>query len=87
MCLHVRCLLLPFPVHAAINTCDPRKLNMRVQVADITLVKHLLQHSRTLEINHKDPSGLTFLECLTKHLANMPLLPFASCMDELLSRR
>ena len=57
------------------------------QVADIALVKYLLQHSRTLEVHHKDPSGLTFLECLTKNLAKFPFLAYSACMDELLGRR
>eukprot|EP00892_Ulva_mutabilis_P010180 jgi/Ulvmu1/7534/UM037_0078.1 len=56
-------------------------------VADIALVKYLLQHSRTLEIHHKDPSGLTFLEGLTKQLAKFPFLAYSACMDELLGRR
>lgn len=58
-----------------------------LQVADIALVKYLLQHSRTLEVHHKDPSGLTFLECLTKNLAKFPFLAYSACMDELLGRR
>lgn len=50
-------------------------------------MKYLLQHSRTLEVHHKDPSGLTFLECLTKNLAKFPFLAYSACMDELLGRR
>lgn len=64
---------------AEVTTC--------LQVADIALVKYLLQHSRTLEIHHKDPSGLTFMEGLTKHLAKFPFLAYSACMDELLGRR
>lgn len=58
-----------------------------MQVADISLVKHLLVNSRTLEVYHKDPSGASFLEVVIKELQSKPFIAYSDCVDNLLGLR
>jgi hypothetical protein len=58
-----------------------------LQVADIALVRTLIAKSRTLEITQKTAEGHTFLECLLMQVQKVCFLPYAACMDELLSCR
>ena len=56
-------------------------------MADIALVRHLLANSRTLEVYQKTAEGHTFLERLIMKIGEVSFMPYAACIDELLSSR
>jgi hypothetical protein len=63
------------------------KILFMPQAADIALVKHLLVKSRVLKIYQKSAAGQTCLEYLVDQIAKACFVPYAACMDELLTRQ
>jgi hypothetical protein len=57
------------------------------QAGDIALVKYLLMKSQTLKIYQKSAAGQTYLEYLIDHISKACFVPYAACMEELLTRR